>query len=79
MPHQDQDSLPFVQLFTDGACSGNPGPGGWAFLLRHPASGVEKETSGGAAETTNNQMELMGRHQRFGSSQASEPGRGRDR
>ena len=49
----------FVQLFTDGACSGNPGPGGWAFLLRHPASGSEKEGSGGAAQTTNNQMELQ--------------------
>ena len=51
--------LPFVQLFTDGACSGNPGPGGWAFILRHPASGSEKEASGGAANTTNNQMELQ--------------------
>ncbi len=52
-------TLPFVQLFTDGACSGNPGPGGWAFILRHPASGTEKEDSGGAAHTTNNQMELQ--------------------
>ena len=51
--------LPFVQLFTDGACSGNPGPGGWAFILKHPASGKEKEASGGLAETTNNQMELQ--------------------
>lgn len=50
---------PFVQLFTDGACSGNPGPGGWAFILRHPGSGTEKEASGGAEETTNNQMELQ--------------------
>jgi ribonuclease HI len=50
--------LPFVQIFTDGACSGNPGPGGWAYLLRHPASGAEKEVSGAMAETTNNQMEL---------------------
>ena len=49
---------PFVQLFTDGACSGNPGPGGWAFILRHPASGTEKEVSGGNPETTNNQMEM---------------------
>ena len=48
-----------VRLFTDGACSGNPGPGGWACILRHPQSGSEKELSGGAAETTNNQMELM--------------------
>lgn len=48
-----------VQLFTDGACSGNPGPGGWAYILRHPSSGSEKVASGGAAVTTNNQMELQ--------------------
>lgn len=53
------DSLPFVQLFSDGACSGNPGPGGWGCILRHPASGTEKEFSGGAAQTTNNQMEML--------------------
>lgn len=47
-----------VQLFTDGACSGNPGPGGWAFILRHAASGKEMEQSGGEPETTNNRMEL---------------------
>ncbi len=51
--------LPRVQLFTDGACSGNPGPGGWAFILRHPASGKEIEQSGGEAQTTNNRMELL--------------------
>lgn len=51
--------LPFVQLFTDGACRGNPGPGGWAYILRHPASGKEREASGGQARTTNNQMELQ--------------------
>lgn len=51
-------SLPFVQLFTDGACSGNPGPGGWAYILRHPASGKTVEGSGGEAGTTNNRMEL---------------------
>ena len=50
---------PCVQLFTDGACRGNPGPGGWAYILRHPATGREKEASGGAALTTNNQMELQ--------------------
>ncbi len=50
---------PFVKIFTDGACRGNPGPGGWACILRHPDSGKEKEMSGGAAETTNNQMELQ--------------------
>jgi ribonuclease HI len=50
---------PRVQLFTDGACSGNPGPGGWAFILRHLASGKEMEQSGAEAETTNNRMELL--------------------
>lgn len=53
-------SLPVVKLFTDGACSGNPGPGGWAFILQHPASGKSREESGGAPLTTNNQMELQG-------------------
>jgi ribonuclease HI len=47
-----------VQLFADGACSGNPGPGGWAFILRHAASGKEKQSSGGERETTNNRMEM---------------------
>jgi len=45
-----------VELFTDGACSGNPGPGGWGAILRY--NGVEKELSGGEANTTNNRMEL---------------------
>ena len=45
-----------VFLYTDGACSGNPGPGGWACLLRY--NEAQKEISGGAKETTNNQMEL---------------------
>ena len=49
------DSSP-VEIFTDGACSGNPGPGGWGALLR--AKGQEKELSGGEPETTNNRMEL---------------------
>jgi ribonuclease HI len=49
---------PVVELFTDGACSGNPGPGGWAAILRMGAR--ERELSGGEAETTNNRMELMG-------------------
>ena len=53
------DKAPEVRLFTDGACSGNPGPGGWAFLLRHPASGKELERSGAERETTNNRMELL--------------------
>ncbi len=47
-----------VQLYTDGACSGNPGPGGWAFILFDPASGKELEQSGGEPVTTNNRMEL---------------------
>ena len=51
-------NLPQVQLFSDGGCSGNPGPGGWAFILKHPASGKELEKSGGEKETTNNRMEL---------------------
>ena len=46
-----------VEIFTDGACSGNPGPGGWGALLRY--NGVEKEISGGELETTNNRMEMM--------------------
>ena len=45
-----------VQVYTDGACSGNPGPGGWGAVLRY--NGVEKELSGGERETTNNRMEL---------------------
>jgi ribonuclease HI len=45
-----------VEIFTDGACSGNPGPGGWGALLRY--GGVEKELSGAESETTNNRMEL---------------------
>ena len=53
------NSLPHVQLFTDGGCSGNPGPGGWAFILRHPESGKQLERSGGEPQTTNNRMELM--------------------
>lgn len=52
-------ALPEVELFTDGACSGNPGPGGWAYILRHVATGKEKEAAGGEPETTNNRMELM--------------------
>lgn len=46
-----------VEIFTDGACSGNPGPGGWGALLRF--RGIEKELSGGENPTTNNRMELM--------------------
>ncbi len=46
-----------VELFTDGACRGNPGPGGWGVILRF--QGKEKELWGGASETTNNRMELQ--------------------
>ena len=45
-----------VEVFTDGACSGNPGPGGWGAILRYGER--ERELSGGAAETTNNRMEM---------------------
>ena len=45
-----------VDIFTDGACSGNPGPGGWGSILRYGA--FEKEISGGSAQTTNNRMEV---------------------
>ena len=45
-----------VEMFTDGACSGNPGPGGWGTILRY--KGIEKELSGGEHETTNNRMEM---------------------
>ncbi len=46
-----------VDIYTDGACSGNPGPGGWGAILRY--RGVERELSGGTPDTTNNRMELM--------------------
>ena len=46
-----------IEIFTDGACSGNPGPGGWGAVLRF--NGKVKELSGGEAATTNNRMELM--------------------
>ncbi len=50
-------SIPVVEVFTDGACSGNPGPGGWAALLR--SGGHEKWLSGAEPLTTNNRMELI--------------------
>lgn len=59
MSESRRSQLPAVQLFTDGACRGNPGPGGWAYILKHPATGTRKEASGGKPETTNNQMELQ--------------------
>jgi len=51
------NSSNMVELYTDGACSGNPGPGGWGALLRY--KGTEKELSGAEPDTTNNRMELM--------------------
>ena len=52
---EDQQSGP-VEIYTDGACSGNPGPGGWGAILRW--RGKEREIWGGEPETTNNRMEL---------------------
>lgn len=52
-------TLRLVHLFTDGACSGNPGPGGWGFILRDIKTNKELTGSGGERDTTNNRMELM--------------------
>lgn len=52
-----ESKLPHVTIFTDGACSGNPGPGGWGAILRF--GDVEKELKGGENPSTNNRMELM--------------------
>lgn len=46
-------------LFTDGACSGNPGPGGWGFILRELATNVEHKQAGAELQTTNNRMEML--------------------
>ena len=60
MTDSEKPTKPEVLLYTDGACSGNPGRGGWAYILKHPKSGTVKEHNGfGGAETTNNRMELM--------------------
>jgi ribonuclease HI len=56
-PDAQRAGAPEVELYTDGACSGNPGPGGWGFLLRKGAH--EREGSGGEAPTTNNRMEVL--------------------
>lgn len=55
----EPSAFPRVELYTDGACSGNPGPGGWGFVLREPVSGNEKEGSGCDPQTTNNRMEML--------------------
>lgn len=57
LPDETATAKPRVEIFTDGACSGNPGPGGWGAILRW--NGVEKELKGGESPTTNNRMELM--------------------
>lgn len=58
--HKRRNSMKNVTIYTDGACSGNPGPGGWGAVLRYRFNGkvYEKELSGGDASTTNNRMEL---------------------
>src|SRR5580658_7202740 len=56
-PESPPRAGPGVEIFTDGACRGNPGPGGWGAILRYGEA--EKELSGGEAATTNNRMELM--------------------
>ena len=53
----DAEKTSVVEIYSDGACLGNPGPGGWAVLLR--SGSEEKEIAGGAPDTTNNRMELM--------------------
>ncbi len=58
MTQAAQDDAKTVDIHTDGACLGNPGPGGWAALLRY--KGHQRELSGGEPDTTNNRMELMG-------------------
>ncbi len=64
VPQEDEllprQELPAFQIFADGACSGNPGPGGWAFIIRDLKTGNTQESSGAEAVTTNNRMELMG-------------------
>jgi ribonuclease HI len=55
--HQETTAEKVVDIYTDGACRGNPGPGGWGAVLRYGLR--EKEIQGGEAQTTNNRMELM--------------------
>ena len=54
----DNKPRPRVQLWTDGACLGNPGPGGWGYILRHVKTGKQRKDSGGENQTTNNRMEI---------------------
>lgn len=55
---QADDNVPEVEIFADGACSGNPGPGGWGTVLRCPSMEMQKQLSGAEKATTNNRMEL---------------------
>ena len=55
---EKQGTPPHVTIYTDGACAGNPGPGGWAAILRHAETGRVKELSGHRDQTTNNEMEM---------------------
>lgn len=57
MSETETENKKRIEIYTDGACSGNPGPGGWGAILRF--QGSEKELSGGQPSTTNNQMELQ--------------------
>ncbi len=57
MPSLDSTPMNTIDIYTDGACKGNPGPGGWGVLLK--SGGTEKELFGGEAHTTNNRMEMM--------------------
>ncbi len=59
-----------IEMFTDGACLGNPGPGGWGAILRW--RGHEKELSGGEPITTNNRMEMMAAIEALGIAEATE-------
>ena len=64
-----------IEIYTDGACSGNPGPGGWGAILRFRTAQkvYEKELSGGEANTTNNRMEMTARWRRCASSRSPAP------
>ncbi len=62
-------------MYTDGACSGNPGPGGWAAILKHPTTGTVKRLSGAEPSTTNNRMELTAVIKGLGALKAGTPRR----
>lgn len=58
-PNSTSTALREIELYTDGACSFNPGPGGWAYILRDVKTGKELEGSGGESDSTNNRMEML--------------------